>query len=349
MKTVTLDQAAALVNGEASVRPGPTVTGARPLEFAERSDITYVMNAKFLRQLDDSRAGAVLVPRSMDPPAIPHIVVDNPEAAFARLTAEFYPYPEVRPGISRNADVHPTAELGSGVEIGPFAVIGKGCCIGDDTVISAHTAVGDDVRIGSGTRIFPNVTIYHGVTIGDRVIIHSGTVIGSDGFGFAGGLDEQGRPFTVKKYHSGTVVIGDDVEIGALCAIDRALAGSTKLGDRVKLDNLVQVAHNVTIGEGTVIAAQSGMAGSSSVGGFCILGGQVGLRDHVHVGNGVTLATRVGVYRDVPDGQTMGGSIPAMPYNVFLRAQGLFKRLPEMLERIRKLERSLLVSDKDSK
>jgi UDP-3-O-[3-hydroxymyristoyl] glucosamine N-acyltransferase len=143
----------------------------------------------------------------------------------------------------------------------------------------------------------------------------------------------------VKKYHSGTVVIEDDVEIGALCAVDRALAGVTRIGRGAKLDNLIQIAHSVSVGRGTVIASQSGIAGSSSVGDFGLIGGQVGIRDHVSVGNGVILATRVGIYRNVPDGSVMAGSVPAMPHKVFLRAQTLFKRLPEMLDRIRKLER----------
>jgi UDP-3-O-[3-hydroxymyristoyl] glucosamine N-acyltransferase len=210
--------------------------------------------------------------------------------------------------------------------------------IGDDSVIGAHVAVGENVLIGTGARIFPHVTIYPGVRIGDRVIIHAGTVIGSDGFGFAGDVDDQGHPVCVKKYHSGTVQIGDDVEIGALCAIDRALAGVTKLGPGVKIDNLVQVAHSVEIGDGTVIAAQVGIAGSSSVGKHCVIGGQVGIRDHVAVGNRVMVAARTAIYRSVSDGAIMAGDIPAMPRNVFLRAQSLFKRLPEMLDRIRKLE-----------
>jgi UDP-3-O-[3-hydroxymyristoyl] glucosamine N-acyltransferase len=186
------------------------------------------------------------------------------------------------------------------------------------------------------------------VKIGDRAIIHAGTVIGSDGFGFAQDLDEGGSPVSVKKYHSGTVEIGDDVEVGALCAIDRALAGTTRLGNGVKLDNLVQVAHNVEIGDGTVIASQSGIAGSASIGRHSLLGGQVGIRDHVAVGDRVVLATRVGIYRNVPDGAVMAGAVPAMPHRVFLRAQSLFKRLPEMLERIRKLERLLQSDGKES-
>jgi UDP-3-O-[3-hydroxymyristoyl] glucosamine N-acyltransferase len=153
----------------------------------------------------------------------------------------------------------------------------------------------------------------------------------------------------VKKYHSGTVEIEDDVEIGALCAIDRALGGATRIRKGAKIDNLVQVAHTVQIGPGTVIAGQTGIAGSSSVGGYCMIGGQVGIRDHVHVGNGVILATRTGIWRNVSDGSIMAGSIPAMPLNVFRRAQSLFKRLPEMLDRIKKLERLVQNTDREDR
>jgi UDP-3-O-[3-hydroxymyristoyl] glucosamine N-acyltransferase len=301
-----------------------------------------------LERLGQSAAAAVILPPGLDAGGLPHIVADNPEVAFARLTALFYPYPEAADGVSPKADIHPTAMLGHNVSVEPFAVIGRGAVIGDGTVVGAHTVIGMDVHIGSHARIFPNVTIYERVKIGDRVIIHSGTVIGSDGFGFARDMKPGQSPEYVKKYHSGTVEIGDDVEIGALCAIDRALAGKTTIGSGTKLDNLVQVAHNVHIGERTVIASQAGIAGSSSLGDWCMVGGQVGVKDHVQVGNGVVLATRVGIYRNVPDGSIMAGSVPAMPHSVFLRAQSLFKRLPEILERVRKLERLLPSQGKEN-
>lgn len=338
MATFTLEQLATIVGGEASEVPGPTIAGARPLEFACEDDITYVADERNLKRLADSRAAAVLMPPNLEAAALPAIAIRNPEAAFARLTALYYPYPEQQVGVSPHADVHPDATIGRNVSIGAFAVIDRGAVIGDESVIGQHVVVGAEVRIGSGTRIFPHVTIYPQVRVGDRVIIHAGSVIGADGFGYARDVDAHGRPVAVKKYHSGAVEIEDDVEIGALCAVDRALAGMTRVGRGVKIDNLVQIAHNVQVGEGTVIASQAGIAGSSSVGRFCMIGGQAGVRDHVAVGDGVVLATRVGIYRNVPDGSVMAGSVPAMPHSVFLRAQSLFKRLPEMLARIRKLE-----------
>jgi len=344
----TLEELAQFLGGEPSERPGPHISGVRPIEYAGANDITYVAGPRFLEQLVKSGAGAVIIGPDLDSSGLPHISSKNPEADFARLTALYYAYPAEPEGVSVRAEIHAEAFLAPGVSVGPFTSIGKRTVVGERVAIGSHVAIGEDVRIGANTRIFPNVVIYPRVTIGDRVIIHSGTVIGSDGFGFARDVDETGSPVSVKKYHSGTVEIGDDVEIGALCAIDRALSGTTRLGKGVKLDNLVQIAHNVEIGPGTVIAGQAGIAGSSSVGAYCVLAGQVGIKDHVAVGNGVVLATRVGIYRDVPNGSVMGGSVPAMPYKVFLRAQSLFKRLPEMLERIRNLERLSKTEDKES-
>ncbi len=339
MASFSLQELANFLGRQTSDSPGPVITGVKPVEYATETDITYVSSERYLGALSAGLAIAVIISPGLNPGDLPHIVSNNPEADFARLTALFYPYRKTDAGVSSKADVHPDSSLGEEISIGPFSVIGKGCSIGDRSFIGAHVVLGEDVKIGEHTRIFPNVTIYPGVIVGSRVIIHSGTVIGSDGFGFCRDVDQSGGPVNIKKHHSGTVVIEDDVEIGSLCAVDRALAGVTRIGRGVKLDNLVQVAHNVGIGDGTVVASQSGIAGSSSVGKFCIIAGQVGIRDHVQVGDGVILATRVGIYRNVPDGSIMAGSVPAMPHKLFLRAQPLFKRLPEILERIRKLER----------
>jgi UDP-3-O-[3-hydroxymyristoyl] glucosamine N-acyltransferase len=343
MTTFTLEELARLLGGQASESPGPEITGVRPLEYARDTDITYVASERYLPLLSGSSAAAAIVPPGLKPAGLPFIVLGNPEAAFARLTAVYYPYPLPATDVSPKADIGPDVVLGRDISVGPFAVIGRGSVLGNGCVIGAHVVVGEDVEIGAETRIFPNVTVYARVKIGRRVIIHAGSVIGSDGFGYAQDVDEDGVPLAAKKYHSGTVEIEDDVEIGALCAVDRALAGVTRLSKGVKVDNLVQIAHNVEIGQSTVIASQVGIAGSSSVGAFGMIGGQVGVKDHVKVGNGVVLATRVGIYRNVPDGSVMAGSVPAMPHRVFLRAQSLFKRLPEILERVRKLER--LVQD----
>lgn len=349
MTKLTLKQIADLLGCESSETPGPLISGSKPLEFASDLDITYVSDVKFLPLLNDSRAAAVLISRNMEGPARPYIRSKNPEADYARLTSVFYGFPELESHqVSRHACVDPTASIGPEVSVGPFAVIGNDVVIGKGSIIGAHVVVGANVLIGESTVIFPNVTIYSGVRIGSRVIIHSGSVIGSDGFGYARDVDSDGFPVNIKKFHSGSVEIHDDVEIGALTAVDRALAGVTTIHRGAKIDNLVQIAHNVSVGAGTVIASQVGIAGSSSIGSSGMIGGQVGVRDHVSVGNGVILATRVGIYRNVPDGSVMAGSIPGMPHKIFLRTQSLFKRLPEMLDRIRALERIVKKNNKET-
>lgn len=345
----TLEELALYLGREASERPGPDIDGVRPLEYAQDRDITYVASDRFVKELEKSLAAAVIVPPGLEPSDRPYIISGNPEADFARLTRLFYAHQAGPEGVSKRADVHPEAILGPGVSVGPFAVVGRAAVLGQGVTVGAHVVIGEEVEIGEETRVFPNVVIYPGVKIGRRVIIHSGAIIGADGFGFARDVDKDGLPLAVKKYHSGTVEIEDDVEIGALSAVDRALSGSTRIGKGAKLDNLVQVAHSVHIGPGTVIAGQAGIAGSSSVGGYCMIGGQAGIRDHVHVGNGVILATRTGVWRNVADGSIMAGSIPAMPLSVFRRAQSLFKRLPEMLDRIKNLERMVKNRDEEGR
>ncbi len=349
MTTLTLKEIADFLGCESSESPGPEISGVKPLEFATSSDVTYISETKFLSLLNMSRASAVLIAKNMEAPSRPHVRSSNPEADFARLTALFYGYSGMsQHEISKHACIDPTATIGSNVSIGPFSVIGPNCVIGNGSSLGAHVVIGENVAIGESTVIFPNVTIYSGVKIGSRVIVHAGAVIGSDGFGYARDVDSSGSPVTIKKFHSGSVEIHDDVEIGALTAIDRALAGVTTIHKGVKIDNLVQIAHNVSIGSGTVIASQVGIAGSSSVGSHCMIGGQVGVRDHVSVGNGVILATRVGIYRNVPDGSVMAGSVPAMSHKIFLRTQSLFKRLPEMLDRIRNLERTVKANNEET-
>lgn len=349
MVSYSLEQIAGILKLDATERPGPQIYGVRPIEYAQSSDLTYVENERFLPKLATSAAGAVIMGPGLPDPSIPFLRSKTPEADFARLTAVFYKPKPPAEGVSTLAVVAPDAKIGNGVSIGHYSVVGHNCELGQNVQIGSGVVVGDDCSIGDDTVIHSNVTIYHHVSIGQRVIIHSGTVLGADGFGYAQGLDDNGVPVIIKKYHSGSVRIEDDVEIGALCAIDRALSGETRIGRSAKIDNLVQIAHNVSVGAGTVLASQVGIAGSSSVGNYCMAGGQAGIRDHVKVGNGVILATRVGVYRDVPDGAIMAGSVPAMPHKLFLRVQTAMKKLPDLLDRIRKLERLIQNDSKDKK
>ena len=349
MTSFSLEQIAAILKLDASESPGPQISGVRPLEYAQPSDLTYVENDRYFAMLAKSSAGSVIIGTGAPDPGIPFIRSKYPEADFARLTALFYKPKLPQGNISELAALAPSALIADSASIGHYSVVGERCWVGANVQIGPGVVIGDDCSIGDETVIHANVTIYHNVAIGRRVIIHSGTVLGADGFGYAQGVDKNGAPAIIKKYHSGSVVIEDEVEIGALCAVDRALAGVTRIGRSAKIDNLVQVAHNVSIGAGTVLASQVGIAGSSSIGKFCMAGGQAGIRDHVKVGDGVVLATRVGVYRDVPDGAIMAGSVPAMPHKLFLRVQTAMKKLPELLDRIRKLERLVEKDSKDEK
>ena len=192
MIKLTLQQVAELVRAQASEAPGPEITGVRPIEYALENDITYVSDPRFLSKLQESRAGSVIVPPGLDAAGKPHIISANPEAAFARLTAVFYPYPEVSPGVSPRAEIGSGCSLGKDVSICPFAVLGRSVTLGDRSVVGPHVVIGDNVQVGEDTRLFPHVTVYAQVKIGSRVIVHSCTVIGSDGFGFARDKAESG-------------------------------------------------------------------------------------------------------------------------------------------------------------
>jgi UDP-3-O-[3-hydroxymyristoyl] glucosamine N-acyltransferase len=221
----TLEELARAVKGTPSEKPGPNILGVRPLEFARSSDISYVAGPANLKGLANSEACAVFLPFGLETDGRPCIWVNNPEAAFAKVTGFFYRPPRPDGEISSHAYIHPEAVLAHNVSVGHFAVIERGAVIGSDSFIGSHAVIGEGVSIGENARVHPHVTIYPGVKIGARVTIHAGTVVGSDGFGYARDLDDHGAPVNVKKYHSGTVEIEDDVEIGALWGRDRARGG----------------------------------------------------------------------------------------------------------------------------
>ena len=256
------------------------------------------------------------------------------DAAFAQAAELFYtPAPAAVPGIHPTALVADDAELGEGVCIGPFCVVEAGAVIGRNTVVSAQAYVGHQVRIGADSFLYPQVSIRESCVIGDRVVIHNGTVIGSDGFGYS--VNDKGVRTKIKQI--GIVQIGDDVEIGANVTIDRARFGKTSVGRGTKIDNLVQIAHNVTIGEDCVLIAQVGLAGSSSVGDRVILAGQVGIAGHLTIGNDTVIAGKAGVTKDVQPGEYLMG-MPAVPANVFKRNLAMVALLPKLKKRITDLE-----------
>ncbi|MEJ2638155.1 MAG: UDP-3-O-(3-hydroxymyristoyl)glucosamine N-acyltransferase [Desulfosarcinaceae bacterium] len=340
---LTLPQIAAMADGRL-VGEGPaSIAGAAPFAAAGPAEITYAGDAKFLKRLADTNAGAVFVPRVVDGYAGCQVVVTHPQVAFVKVLNHFHPQERPPAGIDPRAVVAADLQMGSDVYIGPCAVIGQGVRLGDGVVIHPNAVVGDRVRIGDGCLIYPKVTIAADTRIGRRVIIHAGAAIGSDGFGFA----PDGERFH-KIPHTGIVQIDDDVEVGANVTIDRATFGRTWIQRGVKIDNLVQVAHNVTVGEDSVLVAQVGIAGSVTIGHHAVLAGQAGISGHIELGDRVTIGPQAGVGKSVPDGQIISGS-PGIAHRQWLRVQRIVSKLPELRRKLVDLERQVAGLADDTK
>ena len=315
------------------------IRGVSGLREAAPGEIAFVGSPRYAPDAATTAASAVIVGRdwnrSCAAPAV--IRVENPEEAFSRVVAWFAPPPApVSPGIHPAAIVSPGARLGEAVSVGPGAVVEAGASIGDRTILSAGVYVGHGVRIGSDCRLYPHVSVREHVVIGDRAIIHNGAVIGSDGFGYT--ADTQGVWHKIPQI--GTVVVGDDVEIGANVTVDRARFGRTRIGNGVKIDNLVQIAHNVILGDHAILAAQVGIAGSSHVGSRVMMGGQAGVAGHLSIGEGAIVGGQAGVTKDVPPGTFVTG-YPAAPHEKAARAHAGLMRLPQLKERLAELETRL--------
>ncbi len=339
----TAQALASLVGGEIKGDPNTTVTEFAKIEEAGPGTLTFLANPKYVRYLDSTDASIVLISKHLVPdrevkPTL--IIVDDAYKALAVLLEFYQKMQHTRKGKEKHAFIHKSARLGKDVYVGAFAYISENTVIEDEVKIYPHVFIGENVRIGKGTVIYPGVKIYNDTIIGKNCIIHAGTVIGSDGFGFAPQADGSYK----KIAQIGNVIIEDDVEIGANCTIDRATMGSTVIRRGVKLDNLIQVAHNVEIGDNTVIAAQTGIAGSAKIGRNNMIGGQAGFVGHIRVGNNVKVAAKTGVTKDVPDNQTLLGE-PAMPAKEFTRNYAVFKNLykfySEFLDLKRKIDKLL--------
>ena len=334
---IPLGRAAEIAGGTLTGDPDLIIRGAAPFERAEPDQITFAAQPRLIKRLSETRAGAVIVPPKVDAADRPLIHADNPQVAFVRLLRHFHP--PVRPGYLDG--ISPLAVVGGGFaagrdsEIGPYAVIGEDVTFGDRVRIHPHVVIGDGVRIGDDVEVFPHVYLGPGTRIGRRVTIQAGSVIGADGYGYA----PDGRRYQ-KIPHTGIVRIDDDVEIGAGNTIDRATYGETRIGRGVKTDNLVHVAHNVTVGEDTLLVAQVGIAGSARIGDHAVLAGQVGIAGHLTIGNDVTVGPQSGVGGDIPDGETVTGS-PQMPHRIWLRVQRIIPRLPDIKKRLEALEKQL--------
>jgi UDP-3-O-[3-hydroxymyristoyl] glucosamine N-acyltransferase len=331
----TLARLAEIINAELVGDPGAIVCRARPFESAGEGDITFAASAAYRAAVPRSRATAIIVSPPIESPGKNLLLATNPKLAFARAIQALHAPSYAPLGVSDDLMVGEGSALGENLSIHPRVTIGRDTVIGDRVTLHPGVVIGDRCRIGDDTIIYANVSIYDESLIGSRVIIHAGTVIGADGFGFV--ADEQGRQ--VKLLQLGRVRVEDDCEIGANCAIDCGGFVDTVLERGAKLDNLIQVGHSTVIGEDTVIAALCGFSGGTQIGRRCLIAGQVGVAEHIKIGDGAIITAKTGVIKDVKPGAMMGGMNPAQDYNAWRRSQVLYFRLPQIAERLKRLER----------
>lgn len=305
------------------------------IEHAGPGDLTFVANRRYLAKLQGTRASAVIVSSGVTT-ALPRLIAKNPYLTYAQAAALLHPEQRPPAGVHETASVDPSALLGEAVHVGAYAVIGARVKVGPRSVIHAHAVLYPEVVVGADCLIHSSVQIRERCRLGDRVIVQNGAVIGSDGFGFA--KDEQGRYHKIPQV--GSVVIEDDVEIGALTAVDRAAMAETRIGRGTKLDNLVQVGHSVSIGSDSVVAGQVGIAGSAQIGNRVTLAGQVGVVGHLRIGDGAIVTAQSGIPGDLEPGAIVSGS-PAFDNRKWLRSIAVFARLPELQRRVRELERRI--------
>jgi UDP-3-O-[3-hydroxymyristoyl] glucosamine N-acyltransferase len=334
-RKATLDELAVLVGGKVEGDGSLQVRGIASLEEAGEGEIAFLAELKHSGRLEKTRASAVIVPVNLPPFPRPLIRTPNPYLAYAKVQAFFQGQPRLPRGVDPRAFIGQGTKIGRDVSIFPFVFVGDGCEIGDRVTLYPGVYLGESVRVGEESVLYPNVVVMDRCLVGKRVILHPGTVIGGDGFGFA----HDGARY-VKIPQVGIVVIEDDVEIGTNCAVDRAAMGKTRIKRGVKTDNLVQIGHNVTVGEDTIIVAQVGIAGSTEIGNRVALGGQVGVVGHLKIGDGAMIGAQAGVGQDVAPGQILSGS-PAFPHREWLRAQVAFRKLPEMKRALDELERRI--------
>ncbi len=333
---LTLTEIAELVNGEVIGDGSVIITGMGKIEDAESGQITFISNPKYSKFIDSTKASAVLVGEDFPDVSIPVIRTKNAYFSFLKMLVYFNPPIEtLEQGIHPSAVIHKTATIGANTRIGAGVVIEKNSIVGENASIYPGVVIGAEVVVGNNTELHANVVLREQVKIGNNVILHSGVVVGSDGFGFA----REGEIYH-KIPQVGTVIIEDDVEIGANCSIDRATLGATIIRKGVKLDNLIQVAHNAEIGENTVIAAQTGISGSTKLGSNMIVGGQVGFAGHIKIGDGVTVGAQSGVSKNISSGSVVFG-YPARPIMQAKREEVAIRRLPGLLKRISELESKL--------
>ncbi len=329
----TASEIAKYLEGEVIGDGHAVLNSFAPADRAQPGDLTFAENEDYFARAEQSAATAIIADKRFSSSKKILIRVPNARIAFAKALALFFPEPKFPAGIHPTAVIASSAKIDPTAHIGPHCVVGERVQIGARSVLQSGNSIGDDSKLAEDVNIFPNVTIYPRTEIGNRVRIHAGTVIGSDGYGYV--LD---GGFHRKVPQIGGVVIGDDVEIGANVTVDRGALGATVIGKGTKIDNLVQIAHNVQIGEHCLVIAQVGIAGSTKLGNYVVLAGQVGVGGHLKLGNQVTVGAQAGVMTDIPDGGKWLGA-PAQPDREFKRQVIAIQRLPDLLKRVAEFER----------
>jgi UDP-3-O-[3-hydroxymyristoyl] glucosamine N-acyltransferase len=331
-----LSELAAHVGGQIDGDASVVIEGLAPLAEAGRGQLSFFANRRYRREFEASRASAVLVEESTQRKnGMTLVKVKNPQLAFARLSQLFFPRRAYLPGVSAAAQVHPEARVHAGATVMAEAVIERGATVASGAVLFPGVYVGEGASIGEGAVLHPNVVVYERCVVGARCTLHAGSVVGADGFGFA--LDAEALEH-VKIPQAGIARLEDDVELGACSCVDRATLGETVVGRGTKVDNLVQIAHNVKVGPLSILCAQAGISGSSSLGSGVMLGGQVGIAGHLQLGDLAKVAAQAGVGHDVEPGAVVGGS-PAYDAAVWKRASVVTQQLPELLKELRALRR----------
>ena len=308
------------------------------IEEGTKGAISFLSNPKYTHYIYDTQSSIVLINKDLvleHPVNATLIRVDNAYECVAKLLQLYDAARPKKQGIDSLAFISPSAKIGENVYIGAFAYIGDNAVVGDGSSIYPHSTIGDNVKLGKGCKIYPNVSIYEGCRLGNNVTIHSGSVIGADGFGFAPNTEGYDKIPQI-----GIVTIEDNVEIGANTCIDRSTMGTTTIKKGVKLDNLVQIGHNVEVGENTVMSAQTGIAGSTKIGSWCMFGGQVGIAGHITIGDKTFLGAQSGVPGSIKGNETLIGTPPMEP-KAYFKSQAIFRRLPEMYKQISELQKQI--------
>ena len=334
----TAEQIASVIGGKIEGDKDAKVRTFAKIEEGVEGAISFLSNPKYTHYIYDTKSSVVIVNEDveLEGTVAPTLIrVKNAYESIAQLLQIYEASKPKKTGVSPQAYISPTAKLGKDCYVGPFACIGEGTVIGDGCQIYPHAVVGDNVKMGNSCILYPNTTVYQGCKIGNNVTLHAGSVIGADGFGFAPNADGYDKIPQI-----GIVTIEDNVEIGANTCVDRSTMGSTVIRKGVKLDNLVQVAHNVEIGENTVMSAQVGIAGSTKVGSWCMFGGQVGIAGHITIGDKTFLGAQSGVPGSLKGGEELIGTPPMNPRNYF-KSQAIFRRLPDMYKELEALKKTI--------